>query len=247
MYVDWIGNTGPLAMGLHGMPTTPETLMPALPDESHRCGNIHLPGYGRTPAFEGAYDFALVDDAIASTIPEEPVVLVGISGGAYRALRLALRGGLDIRGLVLLGPAAGVRGPEERDAFLGFAQALRSGVDLSAAALERFMTADERSRPEAAQVEAWLPAIAPGDLAAELEAYAAEPPLHDRLRSIEVPTLVLGGTDDVATPVASVREVADLLPHARLELLPGGHALPIFQASEVRELIAEFVGSLEGR
>jgi len=46
------------------------------------------------------------------------------------------------------------------------------------------------------------------------------------LAGIEVPALLVGGTDDVIAPIAAVRRGADLLtgsPHVRFESAPGGH------------------------
>jgi polyhydroxyalkanoate synthase subunit PhaC len=46
------------------------------------------------------------------------------------------------------------------------------------------------------------------------------------LADIEVPAMLIGGTDDVLAPIAAVRRGADLLtgsPHVRFEAAPGGH------------------------
>lgn len=44
----------------------------------------------------------------------------------------------------------------------------------------------------------------------------------DRLAEITAPTLVLHGTDDRFTPVVDARVLAERLPDARLEVIPGG-------------------------
>jgi pimeloyl-ACP methyl ester carboxylesterase len=46
---------------------------------------------------------------------------------------------------------------------------------------------------------------------------------RDRLGAIRCPTLVTVGADDVLTPPRFARELATLVPQARLEVLPGGH------------------------
>ncbi|WP_425839558.1 alpha/beta fold hydrolase [Streptomyces fractus] len=47
--------------------------------------------------------------------------------------------------------------------------------------------------------------------------------LRDRLADITTPTLVVGGSRDVATPLDHARELASGIPHARLEVLECGH------------------------
>jgi pimeloyl-ACP methyl ester carboxylesterase len=46
---------------------------------------------------------------------------------------------------------------------------------------------------------------------------------RDRLGALRCPTLVTVGEDDVLTPPRFARELASLVPGARLQVLPGGH------------------------
>jgi len=63
---------------------------------------------------------------------------------------------------------------------------------------------------------------------------------HD-LPSVNVPTLVIGGSADMITPPASSRRMASLIPGARLELLrDGGHLLMLEQRTTINTLIADF-------
>lgn len=68
--------------------------------------------------------------------------------------------------------------------------------------------------------------------------------LLDRLGSLAVPTLVVGGLDDVLAPVAHTRETAAAIPGALLQVLEGSgatHALPTERADEVNELLRKFI------
>lgn len=59
------------------------------------------------------------------------------------------------------------------------------------------------------------------------------------LRRIEAPTLVLHGQDDPLVPVACAHELAQHIPGARLEIIPGmGHDLPAALLPRFIELIA---------
>jgi 3-oxoadipate enol-lactonase len=64
---------------------------------------------------------------------------------------------------------------------------------------------------------------------------------HDaRLPDVAVPTLVIGGADDLSTPVDPyARRIADGVPGARLEVVPGGHLATIESADAATALLAE--------
>lgn len=61
------------------------------------------------------------------------------------------------------------------------------------------------------------------------------------LRKIKVPTLVLVGKDDILTPSAFSREVARLIPTARLKILPGGHGFAAEQAEAFNRAVLAFL------
>jgi pimeloyl-ACP methyl ester carboxylesterase len=68
------------------------------------------------------------------------------------------------------------------------------------------------------------------------------------LPSIDLPTLVIGGTADVLTPPMESRRIARLIPGARLVMIEGaGHTIMLERAEELEALLVEFaheVGSL---
>ena len=61
------------------------------------------------------------------------------------------------------------------------------------------------------------------------------------LRKIKVPTLVLVGRDDILTPPAYSRELARLIPKARLKILPGGHGFAAEQAEAFNRALLAFL------
>jgi len=66
--------------------------------------------------------------------------------------------------------------------------------------------------------------------------------VSDRVGSIDLPTLVLHGTDDRVLPVENGRRIAEKLPDARLEILEGApHMLMIERSKEVNELLEAFL------
>lgn len=65
-----------------------------------------------------------------------------------------------------------------------------------------------------------------------------------RLGRIRVPTLVLVGAQDILTPPAFSRELARLIPRARLKLLPGGHAFFIENPGLFNRAVLGFLRSV---
>jgi len=65
------------------------------------------------------------------------------------------------------------------------------------------------------------------------------------IKRIKAPTQVLVGKDDILTPPAFSRELAELIPNARLRLLPGGHGFFIEEAPRVNGALLEFLKSVK--
>jgi pimeloyl-ACP methyl ester carboxylesterase len=68
-----------------------------------------------------------------------------------------------------------------------------------------------------------------------------------KLGSIRVPTLVLVGRDDILTPPAFARQVANAIPRARLSVLPGGHGFFLEHADVFNRAVVRFLKSVRGK
>ena len=69
----------------------------------------------------------------------------------------------------------------------------------------------------------------------------------ESLVGIEVPVLIIAGAKDRMTSPKVARAMAEALPRARIEVLPGcGHAMMIERPGEVLEALKRFIGELEG-
>ncbi|GAA0717795.1 hypothetical protein GCM10009060_07010 [Halorubrum trapanicum] len=67
----------------------------------------------------------------------------------------------------------------------------------------------------------------------------------DRLGDLSVPTLVLHGTADRVLPVANAELLAELLPHAEVELFEGGpHLFFIEERERVNDRVRSFLGGV---
>jgi len=61
------------------------------------------------------------------------------------------------------------------------------------------------------------------------------------LKKIRVPTLVLVGRDDILTPPGFSRELARLIPKARLKVIPGAHGFFIEEADAFNRAVLAFL------
>jgi pimeloyl-ACP methyl ester carboxylesterase len=101
--------------------------------------------------------------------------------------------------------------------------------------------------PRASQVELNRQMLATCDSATAKEATAAllGLDLTAELAGLDAPTLVIGGTNDVITPPAESRRLAELIPGARLELVPGaGHMIMLERTELFHELLLDFAREL---
>ncbi len=70
---------------------------------------------------------------------------------------------------------------------------------------------------------------------------------RDRAAAIDVPTLVLCGAEDRVTPPDLSKELADLIPGARLEMIAGaGHISNLERAATFNAHVEDFLALVEG-
>lgn len=228
-----VAGAGPDLVLLHGLPQPPEDFAPLVRvlAASHRVLVVHLPGYGRSAPRSGEYVLSEVGAELASTLRTHHVqrpLLVGCSGGGYRALQLALdHPKLAARGVVQLGPIAGFE-DADRARFAATADAVEAGVDLEDALLaSMFSRAFVELEPALTRrvVRDMLHAAPHSVIAAELRAFSVAPDLRPRLSELAAPMLLRVGSEDVATPLEHARDVASRCG-AKLDVVQGaGHLL----------------------
>lgn len=245
---------GPAVLFLHGMPSPAAGLEPFWKPLLHRHRVLapELPGYGKSPPLDGPYDFArvnaLLTEALAARGVRDLAGVVDFSGGAYRALLLALDGRIPVGRLALL---AGMAGPEEaeRPVYAQFASMIAAGPlgpDLVNLTRERMLSPGFRQgHPErVAEIDGWMRATTPAVLAAEMQAYARASNVLGRLRALEIPILARVGELDAACPPAKSEAIARDAKHTQLQVVPGaGHALPIEDPEGTGRAIERFLST----
>jgi pimeloyl-ACP methyl ester carboxylesterase len=213
-----------------------------------------LCGYGSAPPWSGHGPFRLEHEAEAVLAVIErlkgPVHLVGHSYGGAVALHVAGKYARLLSSLTLIEPVAfhllddksGVAGVAGR-----VAQALASGdYEGGMAQFVDYWTPGAWKLLPAARRSAMAARLA--KVALDFHAAFNEPARAADLRGLELPTLILRGTDS-PLPVQRICELlARTLPAARLETLEGaGHMCPLTNAEAVNRLIAAHIDAVQLR
>jgi 3-oxoadipate enol-lactonase len=205
--------------------------------QSFRVVVPELPGFGRSRAV--AEGFAAIADRMAELVEDaaggEAAIVLGNGYGGFVALQMALRHPAIATRLVLADAGAAFSEPG-RDAFRAMAAAAgaRGLPAITEVAMRRLFAPEFQARhPDLMRDrrEAFL-RTDPEVFRAACGALA-ELDLRPQLGGLEVPVLVLVGEQDEATPPPMSRELAAMLPNARLAILPGCAHVPQLQAPEV--------------
>ncbi|MFD6150129.1 MULTISPECIES: alpha/beta fold hydrolase [unclassified Streptomyces] len=230
---------GPLPLVLlHGTPFD-RTLWTPLRERLAPRRRVLVPdlrGYGESDVTPGTVEFATFAADLALLLDARGIgdfVLGGLSMGGQIAMECVRRFGTRVRGLLLVGTTPEAESPEGVRARVELAARLeREGMaPYTAEALPR-MTATPPESPVTAHVRRMMHGTPPAGAAAALRGRARRPDYRQALSRFTGPALVVVGEQDTYTPVPTARALARLLPHARLEIVPGTAHLPPLEAPE---------------
>ena len=204
-------------------------------------------GHGQSAKPDGPYtmdQFAEDWMAALEAVGALPGCIVGLSQGGMVAQALAVRAPHLVRALVLVSTTcredpetsanmserldnmrqAGARAAAEVAATSIFSQGFRDG---NPEYLADFLDA-RAVQPQEPLISA-MAALRDFDFSAGLE-------------TLDIPTLVIAGSEDALTPPAAVREVAACIPGAELaELAGAGHIIPVEQPEPFYATIETFL------
>jgi pimeloyl-ACP methyl ester carboxylesterase len=236
--------------GLCGAAGQPAEVFPPL--AGWKCLTMECRGHGLSPAGSlSELSIATFADDLKAFIVERcstPVVLGGISMGAAVALRLAVKAPELVRALVLARPAwIDAAAPAN----------LRPNAEIGKL-LSEMPPAEARVRFEQTSTFRELSELAPDNLASLLSFFARQPvevtaSLLSRISAdgpgvtragiaaFAIPALVIGHERDIIHPVAMARELAGLIPHARLvEITPKAESFERYR-SDFEAALAAFL------
>jgi pimeloyl-ACP methyl ester carboxylesterase len=235
---------------LHSLLTDRHAFDPVVPAlaAKFRLTLFNLPGFhGSQPVIPALLDayVARVEDGFEEFRIGNDAVLLGNGFGGTLALAFALAHPKRVGKLVVADAAAAFPEPG-REAFRLMADKVaQDGLGAIAdIAAKRVFHADYLAKHPGAVDERRrvLLGIDPAAFGAAC-AILTEVDLVPRLPAMKVPTLVVCGALDQATPPALNRKIADRVPGARYVELPGcGHCPPLEQPQAFLAGIKEFVG-----
>jgi pimeloyl-ACP methyl ester carboxylesterase len=196
----------------------------------------------------------MADDA-ASILDEldlDSVHVYGFSLGGMVAQQLALRHPRRVRSLVLGATQPGGRRavPADGKVLEFFRRRPRMGFEAAARESVTYNYAPQFVEQHADRIEqdiAWRLGQRFDAQAYRAQLFAAA--LHNcygRLDRIEVPTLVVHGTDDRVIPVDNAHLMAERLPNSRLRVLESTGHLYATEVPEIDDAIAHFFDDCDG-
>ncbi len=221
---------------------------------THRVVAWDAPGYGGSgdlePLSPAAADYADALAGLLDRIGIENAVLVGNSLGALMASAFVKRHAARVRGLVLSDIAAGHGRLSEEERGEKLMQRLDDVAELGPAGMAE-KRAGRLIGPQAApgsrhKVVRIMSKIRPKGYAQAARMLSLGD-VFAELAGCHAPALVVCGAEDVITPPAGNRAVAEALG-ARFELIEGIGHLPYLEAPErFNALVAAFLATLEAR
>jgi 3-oxoadipate enol-lactonase len=209
-----------------------------------------LPGFGHSQAVAGG--LAAVADRMAEAVKDgaagEEAIVLGNGYGGFVALQMAIRHpGIAAR--LILADCGAAFSEDGRQAFRNMAAAAAANglSGITDVAMRRlFAPAFQAQHPELMQGrrQAFLKTD-PEVFGAACEALASLD-LRPDVGTVKVPVLVVVGEHDEATPPPMSHELAELLPQAHLEIIPGCAHVPQLQSPQTfLEVIGDFLPALE--
>lgn len=219
--------------------------------ESYRVIRYDLPGSGRSPIPDRRFSQHDILRGLFETIGLDSAWLVGASYGGQIAVDFCLTYPERVDGLVLAGPlVSGFQPSSEIERFDEKEERLLEAGELEAATELNLRTWVDGPHRSADEVDPGMRARV-GEM--QLQAFAMpepenarlerlEPPAMERLDEIQVPTLIILGSQDLQEVIVHGATVAGKIPTADFKLMPtSGHLMSMEAPGEFNRLALTFM------
>jgi pimeloyl-ACP methyl ester carboxylesterase len=217
---------------------------------------VDLRGQGRSETTDDAAGYDLWNQAedihgLIDQLGIAPTHYVGLSMGGMIGMRLCLRHAADVRSLVLLDTQAGLELEESVPMYQAFIDVTEAGglEDVLPGIPPMFFSgAFPQQHPEVidAWTKRWREANVFGMTRASRGVIYRTDDITGQIAAINVPTLVLHGTEDAAIETERGEAVARAIPGAGFDLIPGaGHMSCVEKAEDVTRRISDFLAQVK--
>jgi pimeloyl-ACP methyl ester carboxylesterase len=236
---------------LHAFPLEGEMFEPqwtALEDRA-RLIVPDLRGFGGSDLAPGPSEMgAMADDVLAllDHLQIDAAVVGGVSMGGYVSLALLRNDPARVKALVLADTQTSADDAPGREGREKTAQQVLAGGSTALLPLVDRLLGPSASPELRTRVSSWITAGSPAGQAAALRGMALRPDARDILARFGGPVLVLVGADDVLTPPAKSRAMAELVAGTELVELPGaGHLANLEAAAAFNAALGRFLDRVQ--
>jgi pimeloyl-ACP methyl ester carboxylesterase len=198
-------------------------------------------GYGMDSLYQDVHD-------LIKNLGINQVHFVGLSMGGFVAMRIAARNPELIRSLILMETSAQTEPNKIKYWFLNTIVKL-FGVGLVVKSVmkimfgQKFLTDKDRT-PLRDKLRDQLKSLDKSIVKA-VEGVINRKAIDNELHKIKCPTLIMVGTQDIATVPAKAEYIHQMIPHSTLKYIDGaGHTSSMEEPEQVNDLISEFLNNL---
>jgi pimeloyl-ACP methyl ester carboxylesterase len=222
--------------------------------DRYRCITFDFRGQGQSEVTASGYDMDSLTLDVMELIEKlelAPCHFLGLSMGGFVGMRLAARRPGLLRSLILMETTAD---PEPRENVPRYrmlswiarwlSMRLVAGKVMPIMFGQKFLNDPSRS----AEREKWGQFLLANNrvgTARATEGVISRLPVDKEIPAIRLPTLILCGDQDVATPLPKSERMRSLIPNSQLVVIPGaGHSSSIEEPAAVNSVIREFLEGL---
>lgn len=226
----------------------------ALLKDEYRCIAFDHRGQGQSEVTRSGYDIeTLYEDAAAliEALGGAPCHFLGLSMGGFVGLRLAARRPELIKSLILMETSAGPEPVENRARYkqLNFiarwvSLRLVSNQVMKVMFGQKFLNDPARAE----QRREWQQRLVRNHRVGITRATTGvitRQDVYEEIEKIRVPTLIIVGDQDIATPLSNAQRLHESIPGSQLIVIPGaGHTSTVEEPAAVNAAISDFLGKL---
>ncbi len=212
-------------------------------------------GQGQTQASEGGYDMdTLFEDAVGliqTLCPNQKVHFVGLSMGGFIAMRLAARRPDLLKSLILMETSADAEPPENVSKYRTLNTVVKwigtwavVGKVMPIMFGQKFLN-DPVRKTEREEWKTQMKLCKVPGINRAVAGVIERKPIYNELINIKTPTLIMVGTQDVATVPAKAERIQAQIKDAELVYIEGaGHTSSIEEPEQVNATIETFLNKL---
>jgi 3-oxoadipate enol-lactonase len=242
-----VGN-GSAVLLLHPFPLDSTVFGPQIDvlSRERRVLAVDFPGFGQSPAPDGEVPFPAYAKALRELLGRKQISQVdalGVSMGGYALLELSHQAPRLLRRLILAGSRATPSSPEAIAKHEARAQrALRDGIGWLEAEWVPLLLKPNAELAAKRQVGHIIRRATPQGVAAAARAIARRGDQSEAARKVSARTLIIHGGEDRIISLAEAETTLQLLPQARLEVIPGaGHVANLDEPEHFTRVLVSFL------